>query len=72
MDLRIYRAFEWVRAPYGPGKAPTFGGPPRPLVLEPTDTLQFRSDGGEWQNVPIYEAERPPPPERKDQWRRPF
>lgn len=69
LELRLHRTFKWVRAPYGPGEAPTYGGPPRPLVLEHTDTLQFRQ-GGEWRDVPVVEAERPVKPEERDRFGR--
>ncbi len=69
-ELRLHRTFKWVRAPYGPGEVPTYGGPPRPRVLEHTDTLQFRQDGGEWQDVPVVEAEKPPEPERRGRFGR--
>ena len=69
-ELRLHRTFKWVRAPLGPGEAPLYGGPPRPLVLEHTDTMQFRHACGEWRDVPVVEAERPPEPER-DRFGRP-
>jgi hypothetical protein len=71
LELRLHRTFKWVCAPYGPGEAPRYGGPPRPLVLEHTDTLQYRH-GGEWQDVPVVEAEKPPEPERRDRFGRPI
>jgi hypothetical protein len=63
VELRIHRTFAWTRAPYGPGEPVTYGGPPRPFVLEHTDTLQLRSGDGNWAVVPVVEGERPPKPE---------
>jgi hypothetical protein len=63
VQLRIYRTFEWVPAPYAPGEPVTYGGPPRPLVLRAKDTLQS-CELGEWQDVPVVEADKPPHPQR--------
>jgi hypothetical protein len=71
LELRLHRTFKWARAPYGPGEAPRFGGPPRPLVLEHTDTLQFKVADGDWRDVPVIEADRPPEPEKRDRFGRP-
>jgi hypothetical protein len=71
LELRLHRTFKWGRLPYGPGEQVNYGGPPRPLVLEHHDTLQCRCDGGDWQDVPVVEAEKPPEPERRDRYGRP-
>lgn len=68
LELRLHRTFKWVRAPYGPGEEVRYGGPPRPWVLDHTDTLQSRQAGGEWQDVPVVEAEKPPKPEQGRRW----
>lgn len=67
-ELRIHRTFSWAAAPYSPGEPVTYGGPPRPLYAKPTDALQFRQDGGDWQDVPVVEAEKPPKPDQRRRW----
>jgi hypothetical protein len=66
IELRIHRTFQWERLkPDGPF---LIGGPPPPLTLVATDTLQCCTDGTNWVDVPVVEAEKPPHPEPRNRF----
>lgn len=62
MELRVYRTF---RSEVIPGQEVLYGGPPLARRLVPVDSLQLRNEGGEWMDVPVFEAERPQSPPAK-------